>query len=104
MKSKVMRKKPMSVVVVRPRVTSSSSALNERREKLQADYKWLLESKKVLSHDPKFVNKYVAVRQGKVVFAEKDIDSLMRKIKASGQNSDSFAIDFVSQKPTCFLL
>ena len=91
-------------MAVRPRVTLSPSALYERREQLQADYKWLLEQKSVLSHDPKFLNKFVAVKDKKVVFFEKDPDCLKRKIRATKESPDTYVVDYISQQSTCFLL
>ena len=94
----------MSVLVARPRITASPSALFNRRERLQADYKWLLEQKKVLSRNPKTLNKFVAVKNQKVMFAERDINRLVKAIVASGENPNMFAIDFISQHSACYLL
>jgi len=94
----------MSVLVARPRITTSPSALFNRRERLQADYKWLIEQKKILSQNPKTLNKFVAVKDKKVMFVERDIERLVNAIIASGENPNMFAIDFISQHSACYLL
>ena len=80
----------------------SNSTLFAQRERLRADYKWISANSESLSQ--KFLNKYVAVKDKKVVASDEDVYSLLKQIRATGKKPDKFAVEYFSEHPVCYLL
>ena len=45
-----------------------------------------------------FVNKYVAIKGGKIIFSDKDIDVVIEKVRKLGYDPSLLAIQFVYPK------
>lgn len=102
MNSKDRRDGKVPAVEVKMGVSSDDNASYEQRERLRNDYKWIYEQKTTLSKD--FLNKYIAVQNRKVVLAEDNVYDLLKKMRASGMAPDNYAVEYLSEQPTCFLL
>ena len=81
---------------------SNAIDLIVQREKLRSDYRWISDEQALLQK--KYLNKFVAVRNKKVIVAAEDVYALMEELKMKGLRTDSVAVEFVSEKPLCFLL
>ncbi|HLE75910.1 MAG TPA: DUF5678 domain-containing protein [Candidatus Bathyarchaeia archaeon] len=93
----------MSLLVEKSRLTSATERVSfERRQNLRADYRWISTEKKKLLK--KYLNKYVAVKNGEVVLADSDVYNLVSELREKGVEVDSVAVEFVSKHPCCFLL
>ena len=73
-----------------------------KHNKLRLDYLWIFANSEMLRN--KYPNKYVAVRDGEVVFVNNDAKRLLEKIAMTDEDINDFAIEYVRKKPTCFLL
>ena len=102
MNSKDRRRGKMPAVDVKMVVGSEVSASYEQRERRRNDYKWISEQKTNLFKD--FQNKYIAVQNQKVVLAEDNVYDLLKKMRTSGMKPDNYAVEYLSEQPTCFLL
>jgi hypothetical protein len=49
-------------------------------------------------------NKYVAVRNGKIVYNSDNLTDLLRELREKFKNIDDVAIDFITEKPLKLLL
>jgi hypothetical protein len=76
--------------------------LTKEYQKLQCDYLWISSEQEKLRE--KNENKYVAVKNKKVVLADTDIFRLLTTLKAQGYKVDDFAIEYISECPSCLLL
>lgn len=100
---KKRRKKDMPLLlnkdVDNPRV---ESRLLNKLNRLTKDYSWIADNKEELvkSH----LNLYIAVKNQKIAFEDKDFDGLLTKIRRSRHKVDEYAIDFVRRHPVCLLL
>jgi hypothetical protein len=102
MNSKDRQGGKMPSVAVKMVVGSEDKASYEQRERLRKDYLWISEQKTALSKD--FLNKYIAVQNRKVILAEDNVYDLLKRIRASGIKPDDYAVEYMSEQPTCFLL
>jgi len=80
----------------------SNTTLFEQRERLRTDYKWIADNRESLTQE--FLNKYVAVKDKKVVAFDGDVYSLLKQIRATGKKPDKFAVEYFSEHPVCYLL
>ncbi len=93
----------MSLVEIekRPPVTLDE-ALLKRFYRLREDFLWILTTKKKLRK--KYPNKYVAVRNRTVRFANDTIEELLAEIKTHREQVDDFAIEYIGEHPVNLLL
>jgi len=80
----------------------SKTTLFEQRERLRADYRWISDNRDKLTQE--FLNKYVAVKDKKVVASDEDAPSLLKQLRATGKKPDKFAVEYFSEHPMCYLL
>jgi len=93
----------MPLLVERPMLGSESIKKSMfERQNLRADYRWISAEEKNLRK--KYLNKYIAVKNHAVVLADRNVYTLMNKLRAKGISVDTIAVEFVSEHPTCFLL
>ncbi len=69
---------------------------------LQLEYLWISDNEHKLQS--KHLNKYIAVKDQKVIFDSDDFEALMKVLIKSEQDVDSFAIKHVTTKQACLLL
>ncbi len=81
---------------------NSEPNMSQQRENLRADYKWISTQEETLRK--KYLNKYVAVKNKEVLFADDNAYTLIDNLKAKGISVSNTAIKFLSDHPTCFLL
>jgi len=102
-KAKRGRKKVMPLLLNKeledPRVEHK---LLQKLDRLQKDYSWISSNNKKLrtSH----LNQFIAVKNQKIVFEDKDFKALLKKIKSSRSKIDEYAIEYVRKHPICLLL
>jgi hypothetical protein len=77
-------------------------SLLQKHEKLQRDYLWISSQKEKLRRENN--NKYIAVKDQKIVLADDDVFRLLAKLKAQGWQVDDFAVEYISESPACLLL
>jgi hypothetical protein len=93
----------LTVVEVKKNANSSADkALLDKHNRLSSDFRWIFANSEKLRS--KYPNKYIAVKDERVVFAYADAKRLLDKIALSGLSADDFAIEYVRKKPSCFLL
>ena len=80
----------------------SDSTLFTQRERLRADYKWISDHRESLAEE--FLNKYIAVKDKKVVASDNDAYGLLKQLRATGKKPDKFAMEYFSEHPVCYLL
>jgi hypothetical protein len=100
MKSEEKKKVPL--LVGKAKTSAGAVNLIEERKQLQSDYMWISEER--VSLQKTFANKYVAVKNKKVIVAEGDVYSLMGALKKKGLRADKVAVEFLAEHPVCFLL
>ena len=71
-------------------------------DQLQGEYLWISDNEKKLRST--HLNKYIAVKDQKVVFDSNDFNSLLAKIRDSNNEVDDFAIKRVTKHAPCLLL
>lgn len=92
---KSMRRKQFSILVEIPTVSLGSSIICNEREKLRVEYRWISNRRALLAK--KYANMYVAVKDKQVLLAEKSVVALLGKLRRSGIDTNSVAVDFVSE-------
>jgi hypothetical protein len=93
------------LTVVEVKKNDNSAADRElfaKHDRLSSDFRWIFANMEMLRS--KYPDKYIAVKDGRVVFAYADAKRLLDKIALSGSSADDFAIEYVRKKPSCFLL
>jgi hypothetical protein len=93
------RLRKMPLLVEKP---TAELSMYQQRENLRADYKWITTQEEILRR--KYLNKYVAVKDKKVLLADDNAYKLVDNLKAGGISVGNTAIKFLSDHPTCFLL
>ena len=73
-----------------------------KHNKLRLDYLWIFANSEALR--AKYPNRYVAVKDKKVVYANEDAKRLLSTIVKAGENIDDFAVEYVRKQAACFLL
>jgi hypothetical protein len=91
----------MAVVQIKKKTVFDRTFLN-RYDRLHNDYLWILTNTDKLRAT--YPNKYVAVENRTVKFSSGSIGEIMAEIKASNQQVDDFAIEFIGKRPVDFLL
>ncbi len=86
----------MPSVAIKMGVSSEDKAAYEQRERLRNDYLWIDEQKTALCRN--FPNKYIAVQNRRVVFAEDNVYDLLREMRALGLAPDVFAVEYLSEQ------
>jgi hypothetical protein len=76
--------------------------LAKKHNKLRLDYLWIFANGEMLR--AKYPNKYVAVKDQKVLYANEDAKRLITTITMAGEDINDFAVEYVHKKSTCFLL
>lgn len=72
-------------------------SFSDEREKLRVDYRWISSRRFLLAK--KYSDMYVAVKNKRVLFAEKSVFALLYKLRRVGLSPNYAALEFVSEKP-----
>lgn len=92
----------MPVLVQKKRVDPKLELeLLSKLDQLQQEYLWISDNEQKLKKN--HLNKYIAVKNKKVVFDSDDFEALM-KVLMLHDDVDSFAIKHITKKPACLLL
>jgi hypothetical protein len=94
-REKSMGGKRLPILVETPTVGFGSSALFDEREKLRVEYRWISNRRALLAK--KYADMYVAVKGKQVLLAEKSVCALLVKLRHSGIDPNSVAVEFVSE-------
>ena len=75
--------------------------LLKKQHFLREDYLWIVGNKTLRSE---FENKFIVVKNKKVVYSDKSLPRLLRKITKSGERIDDFAVEYIRKHRACLLL
>ncbi len=75
--------------------------LQMRYRRLQEDFLWILTNKEKLR--TKYANKYIAVENKEVKYANDTINGIIATIKRSGRQMEDFAIEYIGECPANLL-
>ena len=96
------RQGTVQVLTRKNRVSPKLSKILEKLNKLQQEYNWISENSEKLKRT--LLNKYVAVKDEKVVFYSDNFEALLKVLIASNEDVDSFALKRVTKDAACLLL
>ena len=92
----------MTVVEVKRNANSSADMeLFDKHNWLSSDFRWIFANTEKLRS--KYPDKYIAVKDQRVVFAYDDAKRLLDQIALSGLSADDFAIEYVRKELSCLL-
>jgi hypothetical protein len=94
-REKSMVGKRLPILLEIPTTSFGSSALFDEREKLRVEYRWISNRRALLAK--KYADMYIAVKNKQVLLAEKSVCALLVKLRASGIDPNSVAVEFVSE-------
>lgn len=94
-REKSMSGKRSPIIVEIPTVSFGASALFDEREKLRVEYRWISNRRALLAK--KYADMYVAVKDKKVLLAEKSVCALLVKLRRLGIDPNCVAVEFVSE-------
>ena len=69
--------------------------------RLREDFLWIFANEQILRK--KYSNKYIAVKNKKVVFVSNTIESIMNEIGLTHEHVLDYAIHYLTEKPSNFL-
>lgn len=75
--------------------------LLNKNHKLRKDFLWIFGNEQELRK--KYSNKYIAVKNKKVVFANDTMEKLMNQINSAHKRVFDYAIHYITEKPSNFL-
>lgn len=75
--------------------------LMKSNRKLREDFLWIFANEDKLRE--KYANKYIAVNNKRVVFADDTMKDIITEINSAKKQLQDFAIQFITDKPVNFL-
>jgi hypothetical protein len=102
-KEQARRKHWVPLLVYKNRVNPKlEKELLGKIEQLEKEYLWISANEKSLKRT--HLDKYIAVKNNKVMFESYDFEALLKVIIASKEDVDSFAVKRVTKNTPCLLL